>query len=337
MLLLFGEREAEAYVQSHSSTGAALAWMPKCLPLPIMVYPGTFSGMTIEEITGAVTGAAAAWSAGANPCTFVEFEVTVRDGPAPRPANDGIKTIIFRDTSWCPLDSTGGCDPVGGVYDPASPALATMFARTTGEIVDVDIEVNAYHFYWADRVAHPDPPEPSSYDLQNVLTQEIGHMLGLDSPCFIPGGGPTRPNDNAGQPVPDCATAPTSVQASTMFPSTTPGDVGKRTLEADDRAGVCAIYPAAANPCPSGGSACACPPPPADGGQDAGGGDDAGASTDGGPADGSSTDAGKKKSSGGGCSCETAGRSSERSWRALVFLAAAFAAITRSRRLNGDR
>src|SRR4029079_5591390 len=129
MLLLFGEREAEAYVQSHSSTGAALAWMPKCLPLPIMVYPGTFSGMTIEEITGAVTGAAAAWSAGANPCTFVEFGGTVRDGPAPRPANDGIKTIIFRDTSWCPLDSTGGGEPVGGGFAEALPASPAPFGQ----------------------------------------------------------------------------------------------------------------------------------------------------------------------------------------------------------------
>ena len=89
MVLLAGAREADAYVRYQSDSGASFAWMPSCLPLPIVVYPGTFSQMTIEEITRAVTGAAAAWSAGANPCTFIEFAVTVESGPAPAPAMTG--------------------------------------------------------------------------------------------------------------------------------------------------------------------------------------------------------------------------------------------------------
>jgi hypothetical protein len=328
MLLFAGERSSEAYVRYQSSTGMSFALMPACLPVPLVVYPGTFSDMTVQEITTAVTAAAAAWSAATNPCTFLQFDVTVVNGPAPRIANDGITMIVFRDTSWCALDASGACDPTGTPYDPTAPALTTLFASTsTGKIVDADIEIDAFHFPWADRVGHPELT--SSYDLQNVLTHEFGHMLGFDSSCF--GGSGPRPNDNTGQPAPDCATASAAVQATTMFPSTTPGDLEKRTLAPDDQAGLCAVYPAAASPCPGGAASCACPVPGADGGQDAGGSQDAGAGTDGPHTDGPSTDAGKKSSGGG---CAIAGRSPAPSWPAPVFLAVVMAAAHRRRRLK---
>ena len=329
LLLIAGERDAAAYVRYVTSAGMPFSLMPPCLPLPIVVYPGTYSEMTVDEITTAVTGAAAAWSAGTNSCTYLDFDVTVASGPAPRTGNDGIRMVIFRDTSWCKLDSSGICDPTTP-YDQVLPALTNVFVSTsTGRIIDADIEVNAHTYRFADRVAHPELT--SSYDLQNVLTHEFGHVLGLDSTCY-PAGVTPRPTDNTGQPVADCATASAAVQATTMYPSTSPDDLQKRTLEPDDRAGACAIYPAAASPCPAGGGSCACPPPGPDGGQDAGVSNDAGTNADAGTnTDGRPADA-DRKSSGGGCSCETAGRSPERSWPALVFLAVALVATRRSSR-----
>jgi len=329
MVLLAGAGEADAYVRSQTATGTSLALMPSCLPLPIVVYPGTFTEMTTEEITSAVTGAAAAWSAGANPCTFLEFEVTVASGPAPPAGNDRRNTIILRDTSWCAVDATGTCVATGAAYDPAAPALTSLSARSTGEIVDADIEINAFHFQWADSAAHPELT--TRHDLQSVLTHELGHLLGLAHSCFIPAGGGTRPNDHAGQPVPDCATASATVQATTMFPSANPADIQRRTLEPDDRAGVCGIYPAAATPCPAGDAGCTCPPPGTDGGQDAGGGSPDALTPDASPTDASPADAGKM-SSGGGCGCDAGGRSPRRSWPALVFVASALGAIIRRRR-----
>ena len=197
MVLVVGASDADAYVRYQTGSGIGFAWMPSCLPLAIEVYPGTFSQMTIGEVTSAVTGAAAAWGSGANPCTFIDFGVTVVSGPAPVAANDRRNMVILRDTSWCLLDATGACSPTSTAYDPAALALTTVWARaSTGEIIDADIEINAVNNLWADVVAHPELVD--RHDLQNVLTHEIGHLLGLDHSCLTSTGGVTRPNEQRG-------------------------------------------------------------------------------------------------------------------------------------------
>jgi hypothetical protein len=330
-LALVGQREAAAYVQFRTASGTAMAWRPACFPLTMVVHPGTFSQMTSAEITAAVTAAADAWSSAANACTFVSFQVQVVSGPAPRPARDGTNTIIFRNDSWCSLDATGTCSTTV-FYDPAMPVLTTVYAsNTTGELREADIEINAFHFRWADRVTHPELTD--RYDLQNVMATQIGHVLGFDWTCVAnPTGLTMRPNDHTGQPAVDCASAPDSLRSATLYPLFSIDDIARRTLAADDQAALCATYPVAAATCPpDGGQPCTCSPPiGADGGQDAAGTPDAGDAPDA-AADRTTVDGGGN-SADDGCSCAAAHPSFGPSGAGLMLAWAALVAITRRRR-----
>jgi hypothetical protein len=74
-------------------------------------------------------------------------------------------------------------------------------------------------------------------DLQNTLTHEAGHLVGLAHPCGDAGEMACAANDPR-----------------TMAPTTFVGETQKRTLSADDIAGVCAIYPPPSGGCGCGGS-----------------------------------------------------------------------------------
>ncbi len=136
-------------------------------------------------------------------------------------------------------------------YAPEALAITSVFVdKSNGHIVDGDIEVNAKNFVWTDLDA--DPAGKGKQDLQNALTHEMGHLIGLDHTCYAPGtaGGP--PLDNKGVAIPSCDNAPAAVQATTMFASAIPGDTAKRTLATDDIQAICDIYPPAMDPmkCP---------------------------------------------------------------------------------------
>jgi hypothetical protein len=166
---------------------------------------------------------------------------------------DYLNNVIFRPDTWCrPTDAPGTC-----TYDPAALAITSVFVSTrTGEIRDGDVEVNAKYFVWADVDIDM---TPGRQDLQNALTHEFGHLVGLDHTCFFAQPGLARPFDNNNQPIPDCDNADDTVRATTMFASAIPGDTQKRTLAPDDQQAVCDIYPVASDPrtCPPPG------PPPA--------------------------------------------------------------------------
>jgi hypothetical protein len=73
------------------------------------------------------------------------------------------------------------------------------------------------------------------YDLQNTVTHEAGHFVGLAHPC-----------DDAGTPSCDAPLPPwesVPYAERTMYPSTTLGETTKRSLSEDDVAGVRAAYP----------------------------------------------------------------------------------------------
>jgi hypothetical protein len=84
--------------------------------------------------------------------------------------------------------------------------------RNTGEIFDVDMQLNTGIGDFTDC---RDECRAGEIDLRNTVTHEAGHLLGLGH---------------------------SKVAGSTMFDNNaSPGDIEKRTLEADDEAGYCSL------------------------------------------------------------------------------------------------
>jgi hypothetical protein len=153
--------------------------------------------------------------------------------------------IGFRHDEWRKIP----CDPKLEVCDPYGAnaiAITTVTSNTrTGQILDADIELNAVTQKFADVVV--DGPRPrasgvSVQDLQNTLTHELGHLIGLDHNCYDPGASATPPRDQSGNAAPFCASANATIAEATMFNSALPGETKKRDLANDDVAAICDIY-----------------------------------------------------------------------------------------------
>jgi hypothetical protein len=250
-LLATAASPADAYVRyTIKDKDLQFAWSQTCVP--IIAYPNdVLSMMPIEEVRAAMQGAASAWNAAGNACTYLDISIEESTDATPRAAHDNRNVLVYRLSNWCKLLSNGDCDPdVRTAYDPLALALTSVIASTkTGEIRDVDIEVNVHNFVWGDLVAHPELADDQLHqDLQNALTHEMGHLIGLDHTCYIPSVAADRPLDNTGSPLVYCSDASPEVRATTMYPSAEPGDIEKRTLAPDDLQALCDIYPLANDP-----------------------------------------------------------------------------------------
>jgi hypothetical protein len=238
---------ARAYVRTTTDKNAPVRWQRSCQ----VVAAHTLNpppNLTPDLVVTASRAAAAAWTRDAVTCpgtmshTGFELQIAVEDMTTANAANDSKNNLIFRRDAW--------------PYEPSALAITTVFARQdTGIILDADVEINSVdggRFRWGDLVAGIGTGVHVE-DLQNTLTHEFGHLLGLDHNCFLAGSNAKHTVDNNGQPVPDCDHVTPEIQAATMFAAVAPGDTERRTLTADDMAGVCAIYPeASASSCDGG-------------------------------------------------------------------------------------
>ena len=175
-------------------------------PLSWNVFPVHFfvnadgSGLSFDAARDAISAALSTWQSGSRDGIVFEFGGQSQKGSD---GHDGCNVV-----SWQNLGQSAA--------DIFSQAIIT-FRRNSGEIFDVDVEMNSDDQF-AVLPAGEDNPFDERVDLQAVATHEAGHLLGLDH------------ENRFGPDV-------------VMFFSDTTGNTTHRTLTSDDRSGVLAAYP----------------------------------------------------------------------------------------------
>jgi hypothetical protein len=243
---------ASAYVRTLTRDRHTMHWDRSSIALQVFTGDPP-SSLTSEQVLEMAQAAASAWSRDSNACTSLVLRVEARpEAEGPIDQRDGRNNIVFRRRGWdCSTpDQLDGEEPC---YAGSALAITSVTARRRdGRIVDTDIEINADRLVeragsttterrplWVDAISTPG--QSRSEDLQNALTHELGHVIGLDHNCY--GGTGPWPVDETGAMVAACDRAPPSVREATMFASAGPNDVSKRTLAADDVKAVCDIFP----------------------------------------------------------------------------------------------
>lgn len=146
-------------------------------------------------------------------------------------ADDNRNLVLFR-TKRCSdiAPSTDACwkeDTCGNLYDCWSndsqtiAVTLTTYDEKSGIIYDSDIELNSFGFYFTTADGPTCPTARGglncvSTDVQNTMTHEIGHLVGLDH---------------------------TNALGSTMNPRAPSGETTKRSIDTGSHDFVCTTYP----------------------------------------------------------------------------------------------
>ena len=214
--------------------------LPLYWPVPCTSYnlqKDATAGISFGQFQQIASVSFSAWTkvdcGGAGPSIqAIELEPISEAHACYNQAAPNVNAILFQTNKW-PYSNSG-----------STLALTTVtFNTETGEIYDVDMEINSA----TATITAGDTD--IKYDLQSILTHEAGHYFGL-----------------AHRPKAD--TEP--VCPATMCATYKSGTTVLRTLQPDDIAGICAIYPpgravaGTCDPTPRHGFGTACVDPPAD-------------------------------------------------------------------------
>ncbi|MEJ7730130.1 MAG: matrixin family metalloprotease [Polyangiaceae bacterium] len=241
--------DAEAYCRSTTctgdcprdesgckTTGAKLAWPSMCVGYSLQA-DGTVN-LPMVQVRKVIAACFVTWSdldCEGEPATlaFSELDDVGCHGTEYNEDSGNANVVLFQDTNWD--------------YDSIENNLAkttVTFDPDSGEIFDADIEIN--HAFNEFTVSD----QSVVYDLQSVVTHEVGHFIGLDH---------------------------SDLSEATMTPGYDDGTTELRTLDTDDIEAACEAYPptrqVSCDPEPSNGLAydCSTEGGEADGAGDAGG------------------------------------------------------------------
>ena len=229
-----------------TKAGNSLYWESGC----VFVTPDSAGtkflpgDLELEVIADSV----ATWNEATASCSYMNLSL---DKPRKvEVGRDNVNVIKFRDVSWC-RPATGD-DPPRCHADSAAGLTTAVYvddARSDrdGAIVDADIELNGVNFGISVN-GETTSTAGCRAELQNTLTHELGHLLGLEHPCRVSGDPPRV--DHTGAAVPLCSTVMNdqAITEATMFNFQDCGETKKATLDADDINAICTIYPIAQDP-----------------------------------------------------------------------------------------
>jgi MYXO-CTERM domain-containing protein len=229
---------SEGYVRSTTSkSGSPLGWLgSNCIY--IRVNSSGSDDIKDGSDIAAAKSSIQTWRNAIRSCSYLRFvleadSATALPGFTKSGANENV--IYWVESGW--------------KHEKMAAAITTVYflekqgSSQDGRILDADIELNGEFFHFSTK------GNPLRTDIENTVTHEMGHMMGLDHPCDDGTRQPV-PKDHTGETIPKCSAVQASndpksveIRESTMYNFADPGETKKRTPEPFDIQGICEVYP----------------------------------------------------------------------------------------------
>jgi hypothetical protein len=187
---------AHPYTRITVSSGASPRWSN--IPVPFWINENGYPPITNGSDFEAVLASFRTWQAVASANVQVDYRGTTS---AHNAAYDGINMISFTDTST-PLGSS-----------VIAMTLSYFKTQPNGQVSFDESDI-----IFSPAFSFSTSGDADKFDIQSVLTHEIGHFLGLDHAAMV---------------------------SSVMVPYGRPGQFDQRTLQYDDIAAISEVYPKA--------------------------------------------------------------------------------------------